>query len=445
MSYMIRNTAVLGVFAVLLAGALAAAPGVIRKHDGTTHEASNILSETVSGISWEIERNRPGVRIKLWEIESLRYRGQEMDEFNSLPRKLAGGLGSRLVQDANDFLSMEPVRGFSAADWKVIQLAARYYRAQGFRLQGQYEEAARAFEQYLTEAEANTVTAGIYGNVTYRSPFSDRAVNNAGGLHRYYLDALEALGSVFLHLNDVDSANKKGFTPLQELSDQLSQRSGDRDYYNWALRALRSSAIYAEDQKEWPAARDAYERLQQVAMRRDGGRASRESNEAMLKVGYMEVKAGNARLASARFIAATRAWEQAHIRNVDRMAPPRAEWINPDEAFVVAGSYVGMGMVEAAGARNVNDWARALRAYSLALAMFDSGQEIRSLALLGAAQASAKLAELNASSAKVADNYARLAEKYLNELQTLIPNSRAASDESIPEVSRAIQAHKAAD
>jgi hypothetical protein len=442
MRNLIGTSAAVGFLAILFAGVAIAAPGVIRTKDGTTHEAFHITGKTVSGIAWEVERGRPGVRVNLWDLESVRFRGQDMDEYNSLPRRLSAGLGSRLVQDATVVMSMERARGFTEADWRAVTLACRYFIAQGYRLQQNYERAVQAFEEYLNQAEQNTFEAGAYRNVNYTSPFSNRPVSNAGGLHRYYLDALEGLGDSYLRLGDVESANKKAFEPLQELTDQLAARSANREYIEWALRALRASALFAEDNKDWTAAMNAYERLQSVAIRRDGGRTSRESSEAGLKVGYMQVKAGQARTASATFSGAIRAWEQRHVRVVDRMREPANGWADPDDAFLAAGSYVGQGMVEAAGARNSSDWARSLRNYSMALSIFHSGREIRSLALLGAAEAAAKLAELSNRDERMADNYALLAEKYLHELRTLMPNSRAAADESIPDIEALIEAHK---
>jgi hypothetical protein len=161
----------------------------------------------------------------------------------------------------------------------------------------------------------------------------------------------------------------------------------------------------------------------------------------VLWTGFMSARAGSPTAGSA-FISKTRQWEQAHRRDLTQMRPPARNWISPDEAFAVAGAYVGQGMVEANSARDAEGWARALRSNSQALSMFEAGPEIRSLALLGAANAAAKLAELNAANETIANTYAVLAEKYLNELTSLYGSTRPASDKSISDIETVINNHK---
>ena len=77
------------------------------------------------------------------------------------------------------------------------------------------------------------------------------------------------------------------------------------------------------------------------------------------------------------------------------------------------------------------------------------------MALLGAANAAAQLAELNKDNkidvkvgdktvkkAVTAETYAKLSEKYLSELTTLLPKSKAAEDESIPDIQKIINEYK---
>jgi tetratricopeptide (TPR) repeat protein len=437
-----RNTLALGVLAAVAAVPAFAAPVVMRLHDGRTIEAHRIQSDAITGIVWMRTAQQQGTpNVRIWEVESLRYVGQEMDDFNSLPRRLAGGFGARVVQDADSYIAQEgtPLRGFTAAEWRSVQLSARYYRAHGLRVQGRMDDAIDAFRDFLTRAESQPVGTG--GRVSYRSPISNRTVEHAAFLHRHYLDALENLGYLYLDKGDMESATTYAFTPLRELADALNVAAPAREYFDWPLRALRRVAEISEENEDWTAASQAYELVDRVAMRRDGGRASRESIQAELWMGYMNVRAG-APGAAAAFTPRINRWEQGHRRNLNQMRPPARGWISPDEAFAVAGSYVGQGLVEASNARDSQGWARSLRSYSIALSMFESGPEVRSLALLGAAKAASKLAERNAGESVVAHNYAILAEKYLNELTTLYGSTRPARDKSISEIQTAINNHK---
>jgi hypothetical protein len=77
------------------------------------------------------------------------------------------------------------------------------------------------------------------------------------------------------------------------------------------------------------------------------------------------------------------------------------------------------------------------------------------MALLGAANASAQLAELNkdvkedvkvdgkmVKMAVASANYAKLADKYVSELMQLLPKSKAADSALIPGIQKTINAYK---
>ncbi|MCL4729771.1 MAG: hypothetical protein KJ044_04945, partial [Planctomycetes bacterium] len=64
---------------------------MIQTKDGKASEAYDIQAECVSGIIWDQERNRPGTKVKLWDLEGVRYNGQAMVADNGLGRKLEGG------------------------------------------------------------------------------------------------------------------------------------------------------------------------------------------------------------------------------------------------------------------------------------------------------------------------------------------------------------------
>lgn len=430
--------------ALLFAGTLsAAAGGVIQTKDGKSNAAYDIQAETVSGIIWEQERNRPGTKVRLWDLESVRYNGQAMDEYNGLARKLSGGLSARLLADAQTTLKMEAPSGFDKDAWRRnIQLSCKYYVAMAQYLQQEWGNAQSSLEDYLKECEKpeNLQEQNVVLRVSFNSKVSGKSVSNAGGLNRFYLDALEALGLAYLKQGDAKSAAEKAFKPLQELTEALSSNSGDKEYFDWGIRALRASARYAEDQKDFKGAREAYDDLARIALKKQGGKPSRVSYEAQLKGGFMQILEGDTRNAQARFYEAVKNWKAGH--DTSRPSPPRNDWINQDVAYLTAGSYVGMGMVQAAGAKKTEDWAEALENFSTSLAIFNADDDIRSLALLGAANAAAKLAELNKSNGTVASTYAKLADKYLSELTQLLPKSKSANDESIPGIQKIINSYK---
>jgi hypothetical protein len=118
--------------------------------------------------------------------------------------------------------------------------------------------------------------------------------------------------------------------------------------------------------------------------------------------------------------------------------PPRNGWISRDVAYYTAGSYLGQGLIEAAKAKSSAEWSAALKNFSMALAVFRSDDEIRSMALLGAAEATSMLAEANAGKPEVAANYAKLAEKYLMELTSQLPKTASAQSESVGEIEKRV-------
>lgn len=426
--------------AIVAGGLLAAAPAAIVFKDGKSQNAFSVDAQTVSGISWQSTRGRIEPRAKLWEIDVINYTGRGMDEFNGLPRSLAAGQGGRLVANANQVLKIEPVQGFNAADWELnVRQSAMYFLAQGHLLNGEFSEAAKAFEEYFKAAEKGPATQGILP-LNYKSAVTGATVQNAGGLNRYYLDALDGYVRCLLQDGKAAEADSKGLKSLQDLCDELAAKSGDNTYHEWTMRALRRAALYAEGKKDWANARKAYEALIPVALKRGDNKPNRAAKEAQLKVGFMQIKGGDLRGANARFIEATRKWEQG--QNAERPSPPRPDWLNPDEAYMTAGSYLGQGMVKASEAKNLNDWSEALRNYSMSLSIFRADEEIRSMALLGAARACAELAELSKANETAASNHAKLGEKYLAELLNLLPKSRAAEDESIAGIQQKITKYK---
>jgi tetratricopeptide (TPR) repeat protein len=441
---------------LLMAGTLSAAAGAtIQKKDGRNEKAWDIQAETISGIVWEVERGRPGSRILLWELDDVRYDGNKMDDFNGLSRKLSGGRAAKLRSDAQAFLNGDTPSGFDSKQWERLKVSLHYYIAMADYLEGKWDAAVSGLENYIKECEKadNIFTQGIFARVNFASAVSGKTVNNAGGLNRFYLDALESLGMAYLKKGDAAQANAKAFTPLQNLAEAMTASSGASEYYNWGIRALRAYAKHSEAEKDFKGATDAYMSLQGVALKKNGGRPSRISYEAQLKVGFMEIKQGDTRGASARFYEATTNWVRDHSNDVNRPWQPRNDWIEPDKAYLTAGSFLGQGLVKAADARRVEDWAEALQNFSTSLAIFNSDDEIRSMALLGAANAAAQLAELNKDKkredkrsgkmvATTSDNYARLAEKYLSELTTLLPKSKAADDSSIPDIQALINKHR---
>lgn len=432
-----------GSLAIILAGALsAAAAGTIRTKKDGVKDAVDIKALTVSGVIWDAERNRPGIRVKPWDIDIVRYSGSEMDTFNSLARKLSGGRGGRLIEDANSYIDGEKVSGFSDDQWaRDVVLSSKYFRAMGHFLNNDFGTAVSELESYIKEAEGKIFSgSGTVARVSFASKVSGKRVSDAGGLNLYYLDALENLGMAYLRSGDAKSANDKAFNPLKELCDELYKSARDKEYYDWGLRALRKYANFAEGTDDFKGAREAYDEINRIALTREGGRPSRASHEASLKVGFMLIREGDTRNAKARFFEAIRNWENAEVdpNRVERAAPPVRDWINSDVAYLTAGSYTGQGMVLAYEARSRDDWSEAYENFSKALSIFTGDDEIRSMALLGAANACAQLADQSSGNETAASVYAKLAEKYLSELITLLPKTKAAEDESIPDIQKLI-------
>lgn len=450
-----RNFILVSSLALLAAGVLsAAAGGTIQLKNGRNEKAYDIQAETVSGIIWESERGRPGARVKLWDLKDVVYAGSTMDQFNGLSRKLAGGLAAKLRSDAESFKNGAAPSGFDGEQWNRLKLSLDFYIAMADYIDGDWSAAISGLEDYIKASEKNTFTSSIVRTGNFKSEVSGQQVKDAGGLNRFYLDALEALGLAYLKKGDAASATKKAFTPLQNLTEELAKGSGDNEYYDWGIRALRASADYAKTQEDYKGARESYEALARVALKKSAGRPSRTAHEAQLKVGFMQIKEGDTRGAAARFYDAVRKWESDH-KSPDRPWQPSNNWIDTDTAYLTAGSYLGQGLVKAADAKRTDDWGEALQLFSTSLSIFNADEEIRSMALLGAANAAAQLAELNKSvmreitennkKVKVAltsDNYAKLAEKYLSELTTLLPKTSAAEDASIPEIQKLINTHR---
>ncbi|MCC6465640.1 MAG: hypothetical protein IT463_09905 [Planctomycetes bacterium] len=423
---------------------LYAGGAVIEQKDGKSETAYSIELETISGVSWSKARNNPGAKVDLWNVEHVKYNGKGMDEYNGLARKLAAGRGKELAEHADLYLKMAAApQGVDDESWARVKLACRYYRGQGLAMTGQDDAAVDELDGFIKDAEAQAVEGGL--NLKFTSAVSSKPVAKAGGLHRLYLDGLEALGLALLRKGESAKATDTAFKALEEISKELASKSGKNQYFNWALRALRVSARYAEDRKEYAAARQAYESLAKVALQKEGGRASRASNEASLRVGFMQIKEGDVRGASSRFFEAIREWEAAYGPAHDPNTNPPAfkpNWITPDISYRAAGAYVGQGMVEAAQARNSQQWAKALKNFCTSLAIFDADDEIRSMGLLGAANAAAQLAEQSKGNAVVASNYAKLAEKYLAELTGLFGKSKAAEDDQIAVIQSHIRTYK---
>ncbi|MBZ0135894.1 MAG: hypothetical protein K8I27_05935 [Planctomycetes bacterium] len=438
---------------LLLAGALSAAAGAtIQKKDGRTEKAFDVQAETISGIIWESARGTPGTRIRLWELNDVSYDGSSMDQFNGLSRKLGGGRAAKLRDDAQSFKKGKAPTGFDDKQWARLSLSLDYFIAMADYLDGNWQGAVSGLESYIKDSEKaeSLYDQGGVVRASFKSEVSGKQVTNAGGLNRFYLDALEALGLAYLKQGDAKQANSKAFGPLQSLTEELAKNSGDNQYFDWGIRALRASADSAQQQQDFKGARESYEALARVALKKNAGRPSRISYEAQLKVGFMQIKEGDTRGASARFYEAVRSWESDH--KVDRPWQPRNDWIDRDVAYLAAGSYLGQGLVKATDAKRVEDWAEALTSFSTSLSIFNADDEIRSMALLGAANASAQLAEMNKDKLRAdksgkqvpmtSDNYARLAEKYLSELTTVLPKSKAAEDKSIPDIQALINKHR---
>jgi tetratricopeptide (TPR) repeat protein len=424
-----------------LAAPVFAARGAIETRSGKIESAYAIDSETISGVNWQRERNQPGPRVELWDVLHVRYEGQTMDAYNGMARQLAGAKGQKMQQDASAMLKENAPTGFSADEWARIQLACRYFLAAGLALQGSHDDAVARYIEYLKACDDKPASGGF--RAKFKSAVSNKEIADAGGLHRLYLDGLTGLGMAYLARKEGAKANEQAFKPLIELCGSLAAASGKSQYFDWSLRALRSLARYSEDAKDFKGAREAYEQMVRIALQKEGGRQSRASAEAQLKVGYMQILEGDLGGARAKFYEATRAWEAAHqTSSLQNPTPPRANWLNADVAYLTAGSYVGQGLVDSARAKTNNDWASALTNFSMALAVFRADDEIRSMALLGAANAASRLAELNGTKAEVASTYAKLAEKYLSELVSQLSKTKAANDALVPEIEKRITQFK---
>lgn len=427
--------------------------GSVLKKDGNSVPFRSIEGETLSGIEWRDANRNPGTRIEIWDVDQVRYSFKGMDQFNGLSKKLQGGRGDVLEKDAAAYVA-DPGKDLDDDDKRRVKLTAMYYVARGKLLQGS-PEASAAFLNYLREAEAMAKDGpGKGGNpqnfavrgVAFDSPTGNK-VTEAGLLHRLYLDALEGLGESFVRAENAEEGAKKGYDKLVELTTALAKRSGKNDYYDWALRALRAAAAVAEsskgDRKDVAKrTREVYEKLAGVALLRAGGKESRDVVEANLRVGMLMVEEGNSGGAQSRFAGAIREWEQEQgdIRSPGRN-PPKPNWINADRAFKVAGCYLGMGMVQSSSAKTVDDWAAALKQFSMSIGMFPTDAEMRGLALLGAARACAEMAK-GTKDKEAASRHASTGEIYLLELRTTLGSTKAASSADLPEITKTIDKFK---
>jgi len=422
----------------------AAARGIIDTRDGRNLPAISIEGESLHGVTWMAQRNQPGTRVEIWDVLHVRYDGQMFDQYNSMARKLTPAQSRRLEEDAQSYLreGEKPPAYMSEVEWTRVQLTCRFYVARALALQEKWPEAAEKFADYLKAAEDRPIDGPLAA--TFRSAISGREITKAGGLHRLYLDGLEGLGLAYMAMKEPVKANELAFKPLQNLGAALASRTNKGEYYSWAIRALRTIAINAEENKEFKAASDAWDSLFKMAQAKDSGRPSRAQYEAMLKVGYMKVKEGELNEARTRFFGPISRWEAgAHSEDsVSNPKPPQAGWISADIAYLTAGSYVGQGMIDAARANRAEDWASALTNFSMALAVFRSDEEVRGMALLGAAHASSMLAQVNAAKPDVANLHARLAEKYLTELTTEVSRASSTRSEAIPEIEARIAKFK---
>ncbi|MDC1141674.1 hypothetical protein OAU50_01160 [Planctomycetota bacterium] len=424
------------IVAAAFAGVLAASGATIQMKDKKNHKAYSIESETLSGIGWESARKVPGKRLYIWDVESVRYDADGMDEYNGLQRKLEGGRGAKLASDAKSYLGdSEMPEKLSKDEWARIQLQAQYYYAQGLFLQSQYDDAIEAFETYLKDAEkaAETkVDRALPSKVISKSAITGKKIANVSSLNRFFLDGLEALGLAYLRKGEADKAMKGAFALLQDITDTL----GRAEAFDWSLRALRSAASYAEQNDNYADARKSYEQLELVALRKASGRATRTSIEANLKVGYMLVAEGKTRDAKSRFFKAIRAWETQVKALEKNPGAPKKNWIDSDLAYETSGAYVGQGLVmlkEAEKSKKVEDYTEALDSFSKSIALFNADSEIRSMALLGAARAS-QLLEGKAKTDAAKELYGKWTARYVLELDALHGDSKTIDSEWMKEI-----------
>ena len=437
---------------LLLAPVLYAArpEGSVAKKDGNGVAFKSLDAETLSGIEWKNAEKQPGSRIEIWDVDQVRYSYKGMDQFNSLSKKLQSGRGDVLEKEADNYVS-DPGKDFEEDDKRRIKLTAMYYVARGKLLQGS-ADAVDAFLGYLKECEAQAKEGpGKAGNpqnfvkgVAFESPTGNK-VAEAGLLHRLYLDALEGLGESHVRAGNAEEGAKKGYDKLVELTAGLAKKSGKNDYYDWALRALKAAADVAEaskgDRKDVAKrTREVFEKLAGVALLRAGGKKSRETIEANLKVGLLMIEEGNASGAQGRFSGPIREWE---TDQKDYKNPPKPNWITTDRSFEVAGCYLGLGMVAASNSKTADEWAGALKHFATSIGMFAGDAEFRSQALLGAAKACAEMAK-GTKDKDAAARHASAGEIYLLELRTTLGSTKAASHAELPEITKTIDKYKSA-
>lgn len=413
------------------AGALAASGATIQLKNGKSHKAYSITSESLSGIGWEQARKVKGKRIYMWDVEVVLYDADDMDEYNGLQRKLDGGRGAKLAQDAKTYLAgSEKPKKLTDEEWARVNLQAQYFYAQGLFLQDKYDDAIEAFETYIKDAKAAAKATRVDGALPFTGNVT--GITNVSSLNRFFLDALEGLGLSYLKKGQMDKASKNALTPLKKICDGFS---GRREYYEWSLRALRAAAEYAESVNNPTDARKYYEELEGVALRKAGGKPSRESIEANLKVGFMLVAEGDTRAAKARFYKAIKAWEN-QTKNQDKpkqAKPPKKGWINKDVAYETAGAYVGQGLVLLKDGNKTEDYTKALEAFSRSIALFNADDTIRSMAILGAARASQLLHDA-AKKKSAKEMYGKWAARYILELDKLHGDSNAIDHEWMADI-----------
>jgi hypothetical protein len=430
---------------VLIAGV----DGSIQKLDGNVVKAKSIEAETLSGVEWKNENKTLGTRIEVWDVDQVRYTAKNMDQFNNLAKKMRAGKGDALEKDAQSYLDKPEASITDDGDKLRIKLTCRYYIARAKLLQAQYADAAIAFLQYMKDCEESIAKAGpnkpnIPDNwvrgVAFDSPTGNK-VAEAGLLHRLYLDALEGLGDAYARDNKTDDANKKAYERLVKLTGDLNQRSSKPEYFDWAMRALKAAAAVAEsgEKPDLKRALKCYEDLALVALKRNAGKPNRDSNEARLKSGFLLVKDGQLAQAQTLFSGAIREWEKDQ-KNFEKGFI--GGWISPDKSYMVAGSYVGIGMVRIENAKKANDsesWASALTQFSQSLTIFVTDPEFRAMALMKSARCCAELATLAQKKDKaVATRHVETAEKYLLELKVTLGSSKAAGDPEVVEITKLI-------
>ena len=445
---MIRYLSVVSL--LLFAPALFAArpEGSVAKKDGNSVAFRSLDAETLSGIEWKDANKQSGTRIEIWDVDQVRYSYKGMDQFNGLSKKLQSGRGDVLEKEAGIYVS-DPGKDFDDEDKRRIKLTALYYQARGKLLQGS-ADAADAFLEYLKECEALAKEgAGKAGNpqnfvrgVAFDSPTGNK-VAEAGLLHRLYLDALEGLGESHVRAGNAEEGAKKGYDKLVELTTGLAKKSGKNDYYDWALRALKAAAGVAEASKGErkdvaKRTREVYEKLAGVALLRAGGKKSRETIEANLKVGLLMVEEGNASGAQGRFSGPIREWE---TDQKDYKNPPKSNWLNADKSFEVAGCYLGLGMVAASNAKTADEWAGALKYFATSIGMFAGDAEFRGQALFGAAKSCAEMAK-GTKEKDAAARHASAGEIYILELRTTLGATKAASNQELSEITKTIDKYK---